>query len=97
MRKSRLNELTELQKGDSVLFEEAAVEITFNGASTATMDNDDVISDADFIIKHNNTETGVRIECINGLPGFREIPGFLLTLEFSDGYNQFCGIILTKS
>lgn len=96
MKRSSLNLITEFQNGDTVHFTGTGIEITFTGASTATMDNDDVISDAEFIIKYNNNnETIARIESINGQPGNYEFSGFLITLEYVDGYSQFCGLRLT--
>lgn len=95
MKRSSLNLITDFENGDTVHFTGTGIEITFAGASTATMDNDDVISDAEFIIKYNQNETIARIESINGQPGRYEFSGFLLTLEYADGYSQICGLRLT--
>lgn len=94
MKKSSLNVLTEFEQNETILFEDAGVEITFTGAGTATMDNDDVISDAQFIFKLNNNFNKVVIECINGQPGTLAVENFLITLEFADGYSQSCGLRL---
>ena len=96
MKRSSLNLITEFENGDTVHFTGTGIEITFTGASTAVMDNDDVISDAEFIIKYNQNETITRIESINGQPGRYEFSGFLLTLEYADGYSQSCGLRLTE-
>ena len=57
--KSGLNLITEFENGSTVHFEGTGMEITFTGASTAAMDNDDVISDAEFIIKYNKNESKI--------------------------------------
>ena len=96
MKRSNLNLITEFENGDTVHFTGTGIEITFTGVSTASMDNDDVISDAEFIIKYNQSETIAKIESTNGHPGKYEFSGFLLTLEYADGYSQICGLRLTE-
>jgi len=96
LKESSLNELVEFEQNETILFVEAGIEITFTGAGTATMDNDDVISDAAFIISCNGKLIEAGIESINGKPGTLVIDNFLITLKFADGYSQFCGLKLER-
>jgi hypothetical protein len=47
-------------------------------------------------IRLNGITINTPAESINGQPGKYELAGFILTLEYDDGYSQFCGLRLSE-
>ncbi len=87
-------ELVELQMDESVLFSENGAIITFTGAGTATFDNDDVVTDAEFTINNLGVEKRIVVELTNGRAAGVTANGCLVELDYADGYSAVCGIRL---
>jgi hypothetical protein len=96
MKISDVNAVFDLDKDEVVAINSAGLVIKFTGASTSAMDNDDVISDAVFIVNYNSIETELVLETVNGAPGITEFAGYKFILEYADGYHQVCGLKVEK-
>ena len=83
-----------LTQGDTAVIEDTPLSVEFLGAGTATLDKDDVLSDASFIININGRMNAVNLESINGHSSPLELEGYTFLLNFADGYSQSCGLIV---
>jgi len=94
--KAFLNEVTVLESGDIASFNNGELIIQFTGAATATLDNNDVLSDASFNMQLNGIEKTLTLEIVNASANPVVSDGYSLKLDFADGYSQTCGIIVKK-
>lgn len=91
-----LDRSVELKAGDRVTIAGTGIEITFISASTATMDNDDVITDSDFFISNCGIELSVSLESTNGEEASVTVNGYVVIIEYANGYSQTCGLKIIR-
>ncbi len=89
---AEIKQLVEMQAGATVSVAGTGVEITFVSAATATMDNDDVITDSEFTISAGGIESSVKLESVNSKEATVAVDEFIVVIEYADGYSQTCGL-----
>lgn len=92
----QLNKIILFAQGDTAVIEGIPLSVQFLGAGSATLDNDDVLTDASFNISINGRMNAVNLEVINGRSSPLALEGYTFLLDFADGYSQSCGLIVSQ-